>query len=96
MENNIAVLMTLNELVMNSTDSNDQSIDNIRIVSNILNQTAILISDHATLSPSNLTVVSIFFKIPVQCHIVYCGIAILLALLILNRSLRLLYKHWTI
>ena len=59
MENNIVVLMSLNELVMNSTDSNDQSIDNIRIVSNILNQTAILISDHATLSSSNLKMVSI-------------------------------------
>ncbi|XP_003391736.2 PREDICTED: adhesion G-protein coupled receptor G2-like [Amphimedon queenslandica] len=49
--------MSLNELVMNSTD-NDQSIDNIIIVSNVLNQTAILISDHATLSPSNLTVIT--------------------------------------
>ena len=75
MENNIAVLMSLNELVMNATDSNDQSIDNIRIVSNILNQTAILISDHATLLPSNLTVVSIYiiFKIPVKymSHVIY-------------------------
>ena len=59
MENNIAVLMSLNELVMNSTDINDQSIDNIRIVSNIMNQTALLISNHATLSSSNLKIVSI-------------------------------------
>ena len=67
MENTIAVLMRLNELVMNSND-NDQSIDNIIIVSNILNQTEILISDHATLSPSNLTVVNIIitFKFPVK------------------------------
>ena len=75
MENNIVVLMSLNELVMDATDINDQSIDNIRIVSNILNQTAILISDHATLSPSNLTVVSIYiiFKIPVKymSHVIY-------------------------
>ena len=75
MENNIAVLMSLNELVMNATDINDQSIDNIRIVSNILNQTAILISDHATLLPSNLTVVSIYIilKIPVKymSHVIY-------------------------
>ena len=55
-ENNIAVLMSLNELVMNSTD-NDQSIDNIIILSNVLNQTAILISGHAALPTSNLTMV---------------------------------------
>ena len=58
-ENNIAVLISLNELVMNSTD-NDQSIDNIIIVSNIMNHTAMLISGHATtLSPSNLAMVRI-------------------------------------
>ena len=52
--------MDLTDLVISATDVADQNTDNIRIVANILNQTATLLSDSNTLfilSPSEVSMV---------------------------------------